>query len=61
MMNYLYGYIIAVSSELVRFQKRPNHPGGNKKSIQEGDPTILEVGQQTETTPEVGAEGALIK
>lgn len=61
MIDYLYGYIILVSSELNRFQKGPNHLKEEDTLIQEGDPTIPKVGQQTELTPKVGSERGPMK
>ena len=58
-IDYFYGYmyIILVSSELHRFQKGPNHPEREYKLIPEEHSAIPEVGQQTESTLEVGPEG----
>lgn len=53
MTDYLYVYIVLVSSEL-DFRRGQTNPRGENKSIPEGDTKIPEVEGQTEPTPKVG-------
>lgn len=48
-------HISSLSSELDRFQKRTKHPKHEDRLFQEGDPTIPEVGEQTEPATTVGS------
>jgi len=54
MIDYVYGYIVLVSSELDRLQEGTNHPRGEDKPVPGRDPITPEVQGQTEPTPKVG-------